>query len=609
MPQEPQYKDTGKVTGKDIIRFTLDIWQRRKWSGFAAVALMMVAIVGDVLFPVYSGGLVDALSRLDPKGGDWFFHIKGPFLGMIVAFLLHSFGWYGGILVWNWFSIRNLYDIVTEATAKVQRFSADWHANSFAGATVRKITRGMWSFDMFADTLYMGFLPSMAMLIAMTAMLLIQVPLLGMVTIPLTVIFVAGSVFLSLKILRPRFRLSAAADTEVGASLADLMTGVPTVKSFAGEAREDARFRKVVQDWRQKSLRAWETNVAVDFLRHQFRLLMMIVMLGTVVWLWQRGQATSGDMVLAITAYFILTGYLREIGRLMSDLMRSSSEIEDVVGFWLRRDDIADAPDAKPLDVESVRAGRAGIEFRGVSFCYHAGARKIYDGLSVAIRPGERVALVGASGSGKSTFVKLIQRLYDVESGEVLIGGQNVALVAQESLRRAVALVPQDPILFHRTLAENIAYGKPGASLAEIEGAAREAYAHDFIEGLPLRYDTLVGERGIKLSGGERQRVAIARAILADCPILIMDEATSSLDSVSEHVIQKALDNLMAGRTTITIAHRLATIRKADRILVFYQGKIVEEGTHEVLLANPESLYRRLYEMQALDLIADEAEA
>lgn len=305
---------------------------------------------------------------------------------------------------------------------------------------------------------------------------------------------------------------------------------------------------------------------------------------------------------MAITAFFIIGGYLREIGRQIAELMKSSSEMADVIGFWLHDNDVKDVDGAKTLEVHRDGVGSA-ISFDKVGFKYEQGARPIYTSLSVEIKAGEKVALVGASGSGKSTFVKLIQRLYDIQSGAILIDGQEIASVTQESLRRAVALVPQDPVLFHRSLAENIAYGKPDAMIDEIRTAAREAYAAEFIEGLPLGYQTLVGERGVKLSGGERQRVAIARALLSDAPVLILDEATSSLDSVSEHYIQKALERLMVGRTTITIAHRLATIQKADRILVFDKGQIVEQGTHTELLDNPQSIYRRLYEIQALDLV------
>ncbi|WP_429944176.1 ABC transporter ATP-binding protein, partial [Brucella abortus] len=208
----------------------------------------------------------------------------------------------------------------------------------------------------------------------------------------------------------------------------------------------------------------------------------------------------------------------------------------------------------------------------------------------------------GHSGSGKTTFVKLIQRLYDVNGGAILIDGQNIADVTQASLRSQIAIVQQEPILFHRTLAENIAYARPGASQAEIEEAARLASAHDFISRLPKGYRTLVGERGVKLSGGERQRVAIARAFLADAPILILDEATSSLDSESEVLIQHAMERLMVGRTTLVIAHRLSTVRALDRLLVFDKGRIVEEGNHDALIRKSDGIYRRLFERQALEL-------
>ena len=222
----------------------------------------------------------------------------------------------------------------------------------------------------------------------------------------------------------------------------------------------------------------------------------------------------------------------------------------------------------------------------------------------MTIKAGERVGLVGHSGSGKTTFVKLVQRLYDVDGGRILIDGQNIADATQESLRRQIAIVQQEPVLFHRSLAENIAYSRPDASMAEIKEAARLAHAHAFIETLPAGYATLVGERGIKLSGGERQRVALARAFLADAPILILDEATSSLDSESEALVQDAMGRLMRGRTTLVIAHRLSTVRALDRILVFEGGRIVEDGGHHELLSREASIYRRLVEQQAMGAMA-----
>ena len=258
---------------------------------------------------------------------------------------------------------------------------------------------------------------------------------------------------------------------------------------------------------------------------------------------------------------------------------------------------MADSPRGHPI-----RIGDGGIEFENVTFHYGSHLLPLYRDFSVSIRPGERVGLVGHSGSGKTTFVKLIQRLYDVNKGRITIDGQDIAEATQASLRSQIAIVQQEPILFHRSLAENIAYGRPGASQAEIEHAAKLASAHDFIVRLPKGYATLVGERGVKLSGGERQRVAIARAFLADAPILILDEATSSLDSESEVLIQKAMERLMTGRTTLIIAHRLSTVRALDRLLVFDRGRIVEEGRHEALVRLDGGIYRRLFERQALEL-------
>jgi ATP-binding cassette, subfamily B, bacterial len=258
---------------------------------------------------------------------------------------------------------------------------------------------------------------------------------------------------------------------------------------------------------------------------------------------------------------------------------------------------IDDRPGAKPI-----RIGAGAIRFENVTFRYGSHPTPLYRDFSVDIRPGERVGLVGHSGSGKTTFVKLIQRLYDVNDGAVTIDGVDIATVQQASLRSQIAIVQQEPILFHRTLAENIAYGRPEASRAEIVEAARQANAHDFISNLPKGYETLVGERGVKLSGGERQRVAIARAFLANAPILILDEATSSLDSESEVMIQEAMERLMVGRTTLVIAHRLSTVRKLDRLLVFDKGRIVEEGNHEALIRLGGGIYRRLFERQALEL-------
>jgi len=593
-------KENEKVSYGDVLRFAGHYWRRRPRAGLLLAVFMFSATLTDAFIPVYTGRIIDALVNRSPAEtgalGDAL-HYLVIFIGLGLGHtLLRS----ASSATWNWFSVNNLYDILTEATRKVQRFSSDWHANSFAGATVRKVTRGMWAFDMFGDTLFIGLFPAIVIMTSMTVILLVHLPAVGMFTAAMIFVYCATSTVISIKILRPRFQASANEDTKVGAALADMITGNATVKSFGAEEREDSLFHSVAMGWKRLAFRAWMSAEGANLIRGILRITMMGGMVGLTIHMWRDGTATPGDIALSLTSFFIVSGYMRDVGMHIAHLQRSASEMEDVIGFWLRKDEMLDAPGAVPF-----RAGAGEIVFDNVSFSYNEKVH-VYDRFSLRIAPGERVALVGPSGSGKSTFVKLVQRLYDVQSGAIRIDGQNVAGVTQESLRRAIALVPQDPILFHRSLAANIAYGKPGVSMDEIVSAAKKSYAHDFISALPKGYDTLVGERGVKLSGGERQRVAIARAILANAPILILDEATSSLDSISEHYIQKALKELMKGRTTITIAHRLATIRAVDRILVFENGRIVEEGTHDELVARDDSHYRRLYEMQALDLIGED---
>ena len=298
-----------------------------------------------------------------------------------------------------------------------------------------------------------------------------------------------------------------------------------------------------------------------------------------------------------LTSYAVVHGYLRDVGQHVHNLQRSVNDMEELVAMHSLPFGVPDRPGATAMDVT---AGE--IAFERVTFHYGGHIEPLYRDFSLTIKAGEKVGLVGRSGSGKTTFVKLVQRLYDVTDGRIAIDGRDIASATQASLRAQIAIVQQEPVLFHRSLAENIAYGRPGASMAQIEQAAKLANAHEFIMRLPKGYGTLVGERSVKLSGGERQRVALARAFLADAPILILDEATSSLDSESEALIQEAMERLMEGRTTIVIAHRLSTVRAMDRILVFDRGKVVEEGRHEMLLTHDGGIYRALFEKQVSEL-------
>jgi ATP-binding cassette subfamily B protein len=290
----------------------------------------------------------------------------------------------------------------------------------------------------------------------------------------------------------------------------------------------------------------------------------------------------------------VLQGYLKDLDMYVRDLQQALNEMEELAQL------MAEAPeDVDPAGVPALDVTDGAIVFDRIGFRHQHAAAPLFHDFSLRIAAGERVGLVGRSGSGKSTLTRLLLRLHPLGTGCITIDGQDIAQASLTSLRRQIAVVPQDPILFHRSLAENIAYGRPGATQADIEQAARRANAHEFIAALPRGYQTPVGERGVKLSGGERQRIAIARAMLADAPILILDEATSSLDSESEILVQSAMERLMEGRTTLVIAHRLSTLRRMDRIVVLDQGRIVEDGRHEGLLDIEQGLYRSLFRRQS----------
>ncbi len=363
---------------------------------------------------------------------------------------------------------------------------------------------------------------------------------------------------------------------------------------FANLAYEKKSFYKLTQDWYEKTLKTWLINNHLEGIQAFLMIGLEFIIFYLAIKLWQQDALTIGDFVL-IQSYLLETfiqiwGFGRSIRMVYQDL----ADAEEMTEILYTPFEIQDLKGAKRL-----RVLRGKVEFKKVSFSYGEKEEAVVKDLSFITKPGEKIALIGPSGGGKSTIIKLILRLFDIQKGSIFIDDQNIAKVTAESLRQNVALVPQDPLLFHRTLLENIRYGRLDASDKEVKAAARLAYIEDFINKLPQGYHTYVGERGIKLSGGQKQRVAIARAILANAKILILDEATSSLDSESEIYIQNALENLTKNKTTFLIAHRLSTIMKADRILVFENGKIIEEGRHGDLLSKKGSLYARLWDLQS----------
>ncbi len=573
-----------------VLRFASHYWLLSPGMFFTLLAARVASTLVDVAVPIASGRFVDVVvsgSRDDPAPAIW---ALAGLLALVAAF---QFSRQLVTFVLNRMSARAITTIGRDAFSKVQRFSADWHANSFAGATVRKITRGMSSFDTFTDTLVFNLLPAFLVTIGVTATFIWRWPLLGAIVGISIVVFISVSVALSILWVAPANRAAREWDSKMSGTLADSVTGNPTVKSFAAEEREDRLFADVALTWGRRSVISWDRGAWTGFAQAIMLVILQALMLGTGVLLWSRGQATPGDIAGLIATQFLITGYLRDIAQHVRQVQRTINDMDDVLDFRDATFDIDDRVGAVPLQVS-----RGRIVFDDITFKYKGARAPTFEHFSLEIPAGQRVGLVGHSGAGKSSFVKLVQRLYDLDGGRILIDGQDIAGVTQGSLRGALGLVPQDPILFHRSLSENIAYGKPGATVDEIARAARLAHAAEFIDGLSKGYDTLVGERGIKLSGGERQRVAIARAILADTPILILDEATSSLDSISERYIREAIERLSSGRTTLVVAHRLSTIQKLDRILVFDAGRVVEDGSHAELMKKPDGVYRRLLEIQ-----------
>ena len=578
-----------------VMPFVFRHWLNQPVMTLVVASGLLGATVADLFMPLFSGHLVDALTRgaedADARRAAVvaFTAIVGLGFSSIVLRMI-------GLQAIVPFTLRIMSDVARDAFVRVQRFSTDWHANSFAGSTVRKVTRGMWALDLYNDTLLLALLPSLSVLLGSMILLGLHWTSLGAVIAIGALIYVSMTVILSIRYIAPAARVSNAWDTKVGGTLADALTCNAVVKSFGAEAREDARLMRVISRWRRRVNRSWLRYNATNAVQLIVLLCLRGSVIGGSLLLWMAGRASPGDVTYVLTSYYVIHAYLRDVGMHINNLQRSVNDMEELVEIHAEPLGIVDVPDAKPIDITGGR-----IVFDDVTFHYGGHRAPLYDGLSVEIRAGERVGLVGRSGSGKTTFVKLVQRLYDVSGGRILIDGQDVAHATQQSLRSQIAIVQQDPILFHRSLAENIAYGRPGASMAAIEQAARLANAHDFILRLPKGYGTLVGERGVKLSGGERQRVALARAFLADAPILILDEATSSLDSESEALIQEAMVRLMKDRTSIVIAHRLSTVRSLDRILVFDRGEIAEQGTHAVLAKRAGGIYRSLFERQATE--------
>src|SRR5215472_6609075 len=430
--------------------------------------------------------------------------------------------------------------------------------------------------------------PCAATVAAILLVLTISVPMAG------TLAVIAGiMVCLMFRLAaagRPLHHEFARRAATVDGEMIDVIGNMPLVRAFSGFLRERRRFDATVDremEARRRSL------FYLEKLRIFHAVVTVLLALGLLAWallLWQQGAATTGDVVLACTLAISVLSATRDLAVALVDITQHIARLSEAVATLLVPHDLRDHPQAEPL----IRRG-ASVKFENVDFRY-ADGQQIFENFSLSFRPGERVGLVGHSGGGKSTMFALLQRFYDVQSGRILLDGQDIARVTQDSLRTAIALVPQDISMFHRSVMENIRYGRPEATDDEVMQAAFAARC-DFIEQLPQKMLTIVGERGVRLSGGQRQRIAIARAFLKDAPLLLLDEATSALDTVSEESIREALGHLMTRRTVIAIAHRLSTVRNFDRIVVLQTGRVVQDGAPDVLMRR-DGLYRQLVQRE-----------
>ncbi len=479
----------------------------------------------------------------------------------------------------------------------LSRHSFAFFSRKFAGSlgsSINNVTNGLGS---LVESFLWNSLPTLVAAIA-------TVILAALTNIYLGIVFLFWlSILIPVNLVYAR-RLSAASEatashlSRLRGLTVDIISNVAAVHAFARRAFEVGNVEEAATEQRQFALKSWITAEILLLINSVFLAFFAASVVGASFSMWQAGMLTLGEFVMALTLTGNIGWVFLFIGSSLNTLATNIGEVRNGLLDIVLPHEVTSAPDAKNLALS-----KSDITLSGVRFGYDA--HKVFENLSLAIASGERVGIVGPSGSGKTTLVSLLLRQHDIQGGSIVIDGQDIRTVTLESLRGAIALVPQDPYLFHRTIRENIRYGKSNATDAEVEDAAKKAQADEFIHALSNKYETIVGERGVKLSGGQRQRIAIARAILKAAPILVLDEATSSLDSESESEIQKALQELMKGKTVIAIAHRLSTIRAMDRIVVLEDGHMAEDGTHDALLKQ-NGTYARLWMHQAGGFLQDE---
>ena len=572
-------------------------WQvtRRHLGLFVALMASTFLFVALLSYgnPYVMSLVVDRVSE-GSIASDQVFSIYGPYIVALIAInlvgqaasKLQDYTMYK-------LEIAAAYDLATMSFDALCNQSMSFHSNRFGGTLVSQTSKFMSAYQQLLETITFPFLPVVCSVIFTCAILAPRVPLYVVILMVLLAIYACVSYYMYKRILSLNEK-AASAQNQLSGELSDSVANILAVKTSGREDYERALFdqanRNVVE---RDSKRMW-----ASLTRGIITAAITVVIMSVVAVFIAGGNAwfgiTPGTLVMMFTYTYTVTNQFNFIN---NGLQRFNRAFGDASGMTATLDEprlVADKPGAPAM---VVREGT--IDFQNIGFYYTDGNVKtpVFEDFNLHIPAGQRVGLVGLSGAGKTTLTKLLLRLSDIQDGRILINGQNLADCTQQSLRRSIAYVPQEALLFHRTIAENISYGRPDATMEQIREAARQANALEFIENLPQGFETITGERGVKLSGGQRQRVAIARALLADCPVLVLDEATSALDSESEALVQDALKKLMRGRTCIVVAHRLSTVASLDRIVVLDHGKVVEDGPHaELIKAGGE--YAHLWDRQ-----------
>lgn len=578
-------------------------WQQTKRYPKLIFALLIsrpIYLICAYIGNIYVTGL--ALDKLRSGGN---FNLWNDFGWLIFSL----FGFMIGQLVFEYISVRSIWileskvmnDLSRLAYEKIINESADFHANRFSGSLVSQTNKFVGAYDRLAETLHWQVYSFLLNVVFTMIILIWKLPVFAFVLGILLAIFFYVSIVLNRKGKMLNTQI-AEAENKMTGQLADSIGNILAVKSFAQEKSESIRFSSRLNEIFDANMLARKYHQRKDAVINIPVTTATILAVVFSIYAAIQQLAPLSTILLATVLTRDLFMRAREFNvNSQRQIARSFGDAHEMTKILRTPTLINDEDSSQEFNFDN-----ATIDFEDVIFKYKdSKADILFDNFSMHIKPGEKVGLVGPSGGGKSTITKLLLRFMDIQSGEIKIGGINIAKVQQKDLRNKIAYVPQEPLLFHRSLSENISYGVPNATTKDIKRVAKLAHADEFINKLPNGYDTLVGERGVKLSGGQKQRVAIARAMLKDAPVLILDEATSALDSESEVAIQDALKNLMEGKTTIVIAHRLSTIQRLDRIIVLDNGKIVEQGKHKELVDKQNGLYARLWKHQSGGFLQD----